>query len=402
VASVTEGTSAAADAGGESGGESGEPDDTELRATDTAAHAAVTHRSLSLAILALLAVVYTLYFGRAFFIPIFFAVELNFLLSPAIRWAHRRLHLPAAATSAVLILSLAGGIGLGVYELAAPAQGWLAAAPTTLSRAGAKLHRILKPVEQVSRTADQMDKVTNVTGTPPRSREVVVASPTMSSRFFGTTQSIVGALLEVLVLLFFLLSAGDLFLQKTIKIATRPTSQRTAVAIAREIEVSISRYLVTSAALNIVEGAVFTLVMYLVGMPNPFLWGALVTCLEFIPYIGALTIIAILTIASLTVFDSVGHALLVPGTFVALNLIQGNLVGPLVMGHRLSLNPVAIFVGVAFWWEIWGIAGAFLAVPVLASIKIVCDHVEPLHGVAEFLGQRDEYERRLAVRAAAT
>jgi predicted PurR-regulated permease PerM len=142
--------------------------------------------------------------------------------------------------------------------------------------------------------------------------------------------------------------------------------------------------------------------MYLVGMPNPFLWGALVTCLEFIPYIGALTIIAILTIASLTVFDSVGHALLVPGTFVALNLIQGNLVGPLVMGHRLSLNPVAIFVGVAFWWEIWGIAGAFLAVPVLASIKIVCDHVEPLHGVAEFLGQRDEYERRLAVRAAAT
>jgi predicted PurR-regulated permease PerM len=142
--------------------------------------------------------------------------------------------------------------------------------------------------------------------------------------------------------------------------------------------------------------------MYLLKMPNPFLWGALVTCLEFIPYIGALTLVAILTIASLTVFDNVAHALIVPGSFVALNLIQGNLIGPMVMGHRLSLNPVAIFIGVAFWWEIWGIAGAFIAVPMLASLKIVCDHVEWLSGVGEFLGQRDADERRIAVRPATT
>lgn len=373
-------------------------DETQTRAADTG----VLHHPVSLSILALLAVVFTLYFGRSFFIPIFFAVELNFLLSPAIRWLHRKLHIPGALTAAVLILGLAGGLGLGVYELAAPAQGWLVSAPSTLGRAGQKLHKILKPVEQVSRTADQMDKVTNVTGTESKTQQVVVAGPTMGSRFFGTTQSIFGALLEVLVLTFFLLSAGDLFLQKTIKISTRRGSQETAVEIAREIEASISKYLVTSAFLNLIEGAAFTLVMYLLKMPNPFLWGALVTCLEFIPYVGAITLIAILTIASLTVFDSVGHALLIPGSFVALNLIQGNLVGPMVMGHRLSLNPVAIFIGVAFWWELWGIAGAFLAVPMLASLKIICDRVEWLGGVGEFLGQRDEGERRLAVRAPTT
>ena len=373
-------------------------DETQKRAADTG----VLHHPVSLSILALLAVVFTLYFGRSFFIPIFFAVELNFLLSPAIRWLHRKLHIPGALTAAVLILGLAGGLGLGVYELAAPAQGWLVSAPSTLGRAGQKLHKILKPVEQVSRTADQMDKVTNVTGTESKTQQVVVAGPTMGSRFFGTTQSIFGALLEVLVLTFFLLSAGDLFLQKTIKISTRRGSQETAVEIAREIEASISKYLVTSAFLNLIEGAAFTLVMYLLKMPNPFLWGALVTCLEFIPYVGAITLIAILTIASLTVFDSVGHALLIPGSFVALNLIQGNLVGPMVMGHRLSLNPVAIFIGVAFWWELWGIAGAFLAVPMLASLKIICDRVEWLGGVGEFLGQRDEGESRLAVRAPTT
>jgi len=362
----------------------------------------VMRHSLSLAILALLAVVYTLYFGRAFFIPIFFAVELSFLLSPAIRWARRVLHLPAPLTSAVLILTLAGGLGLGVYELAAPAQGWLASAPATLKQAGDKLHKIMKPMEQVSRTAEQMDRVTTVSGGGVQPRTVVVAGPSMGSRFFGTTQSLVGALLEVLVLLFFLLAAGDLFLQKTIKVTARPTSQRVAVEVARQIEGSISRYLVTSALLNLIEGAVFTGIMYLLGMPNPFLWGALVACLEFIPYIGALTIVAILTIASLTVFDNVAHALMVPGSFVALNLIQGNLIGPMVMGHRLSLNPVAIFIGVAFWWEIWGIAGAFIAVPMLASLKIVCDHVVWLEGVGEFLGQRDKDERRTAVRPATT
>jgi predicted PurR-regulated permease PerM len=275
-------------------------------------------------------------------------------------------------------------------------------APATLKQAGDKLHKIMKPMEQVSRTAEQMDKVTNVSGSGAQTRTVVVAGPSMGSRFFGTTQSLVGALLEVLVLLFFLLAAGDLFLQKTIKVAARPTSQRVAVEVARQIEGSISRYLVTSALLNLIEGLVFTGLMYLLKMPNPFLWGALVACLEFIPYIGALTIIAILTIASLTVFDTVGHAVLVPASFVAVNLIQGNLIGPMVMGHRLSLNPVAIFIGVAFWWEIWGIAGAFIAVPMLASLKIVCDHVEWLEGVGEFLGQRDKDERRTAVRTVPT
>lgn len=362
---------------------------------------AAPRHPMSLSILAFLAMVYTLYFGRAFFIPIFFAFELNFLLSPAIRWTRRVLHVPAPLTSAILILGLAGGLGYGLYSLAVPAQGWLTSAPTTLARAGDKLHKIMKPVEQVSRTADQMDKVTSVGGGAPV-RTVVVAGPSMGSRFFGTTQSIVGALLEVLVLTFFLLAAGDLFLQKTIKLSARRESQETAVEIAREVESSISRYLVTSAFLNLIEGAVFTAIMYALHMPNPFLWGALVTCLEFIPYVGAITLIAILTIASLTVFDSVGHALLIPGAFVALNLIQGNLVGPMVMGHRLSLNPVAIFIGVAFWWELWGIAGAFIAVPMLASLKIVCDHVDWLDGIGEFLGQRDEQERRTAVRTTTT
>jgi predicted PurR-regulated permease PerM len=215
---------------------------------------------------------------------------------------------------------------------------------------------------------------------------------------FGTTQRSVASVLEVLILLYFLLAAGDLFLQKLIKVLPNLADKRKAVQIARAAESSISTYLLTTALVNIGEGTVVAGVMYLWGMPNPALWGALVVLLEFIPYLGALAMVVILGVAALTTFDSIPHALLVPASFLLINLVQGNVVSPLLLGHRLSLNPVALFIGLAFWFWIWGIAGAFIAVPLMATFKILCDHIESLASVGEFLGQRDDAERRATVR----
>ena len=140
--------------------------------------------------------------------------------------------------------------------------------------------------------------------------------------------------------------------------------------------------------------------LYLLGMPSPALWGAMVALLEFVPYLGATAIIIVLTVAAMTTFDTVGHALLIPAAFLAINLVQGNLVSPLLYSRRLTLNPVALFVGLAFWWWIWGIPGAFVAVPLMATFKIFCDHIDSLAPIGEFLGQRDEEERRETVRVA--
>ncbi len=146
------------------------------------------------------------------------------------------------------------------------------------------------------------------------------------------------------------------------------------------------------------EGLVVTGVMYLWRMPDPPLWGVLVAVFEFIPYLGALAMVVILGIAALTTFDTAGYALLIPASYLLINVVQANLVSPILLGHRLSLNPVALFVGLAFWFWIWGIPGAFIAVPLLATLKIFCDHIESLASVGEFLGQRDDRERRTAVR----
>ena len=358
-------------------------------------------RSASLTILTVLAVLYTLFFAREFLLPIVFAVLLSFLLSPVVRWL-ARFRIPPPLGAGFLILALLGLLGSGAFGLSGAVSEWAKTAPETLKVAEAKLGKIIKPFQRASKTAEQVAKAagetaTGTTGTRTPA-QVVVQGPSLAARMFGTTQRSIASVMEVLILLYFLLAAGDLFLQKLVKVLPNLGDKIKAVQIAREIERSISTYLLTAASVNLAEGGVVGGVMYLWGMPNPALWGALVFLLEFVPYLGAVAMVVILSIAALTTYDSVGHALLIPGSFLLINLIQGNFVTPLLQGHRLSLNPVALFVGLAFWFWIWGIAGAFIAVPILATLKIFCDHIESLASLGEFLGQRDERERRSTIR----
>lgn len=360
-------------------------------------------RSANLTVLTVLAVLYTLYFAREFLLPIVFALLLSFLFSPVVR-VLARFRVPPPLGAGIIILAVLGVIGSGAFGLSGSVRDWAATAPQTLAVAEAKLDKLIRPIQRASKTAEQVaNAATAAAGTPGPSKpaEVVVQGPSLAVRAFGTTQRSVASVLEVLILLYFLLAAGDLFLQKLIKVLPNLGEKRKAVQIARETESSISTYLLTAALVNIGEGLVVTGVMYLWGMPNPPLWGALVALFEFIPYLGALAMVVILAIAALTTFPTIGHALLIPASFLLINLIQGNFVSPLLLGHRLSLNPVALFVGLAFWFWIWGIPGAFIAVPLLATFKIFCDHIESLASVGEFLGQRDDRERRATLRVAA-
>lgn len=362
-----------------------------------AAIATTRTRSVEATLLSVLAVLYTMYFARAFLIPIVFAVLLNFLLSPLIRVLSRfRIKPPFGA--AILVLLLIASVGGAIYELAGPAQRWVAMAPQSFGRAQSKLRKITQPMQQVQRSVDQAaDSVGGPTG--KTSRVVVQQGASLSSRLFGTTQRLVAGMIEVFILLYFLLAGGDLFLQKLIKVLPHFSDKVKAVEIARATEAAISAYLTTTLLVNLMEGAVVAGVLWMLGMPNVLLWGALVACLEFVPYLGALTATAVLTMAGLSAFPDMGHALLIPGSFLLINLLQANLVTPMLLGHRLTLNPVAIFVGLAFFFWIWGVGGAFLAVPLLATFKIFCDHITSLAAIGEFLGQRDENERRVTARA---
>jgi predicted PurR-regulated permease PerM len=343
-------------------------------------------------IVSVLAILYTLYFARAFLLPIVFALLVNFLLSPVVRWL-KRLNIPSPLGAGLVILVILAVVGSGVLGLSGSVRALAATAPATLRTAEAKLGKIIRPLQRASKTAEQAANAASATAGGTKPAPVEVQGPSLASRAFGATQRSLAGVLEVVILLYFLLAAGDLFLEKLVKVLPNLRDKRKAVQIAREAESSISTYLVTTTLVNLAEGAIVAGVMYLWGMPNPALWGALVFLLEFIPYLGAFAIVVILAVVALTTFDTVGHAMLVPASYLLVNAIQGTLVSPLLLGHRLALNPVALFVGLAFWAWIWGVAGAFMAVPLMATFKLLCDHIESLAPVGEFLGQRDERHR---------
>jgi predicted PurR-regulated permease PerM len=307
------------------------------------------------------------------------------MLSPVIRWL-KRWRIPEPVGAGLVVVLLLAGVSVTVYQLSGPASEWIARAPASVDRVRRRLEVIRKPVEQVSRAAQRVEQATDVA--PDRTPKVTIQGPSLVSQMFGGTATLIGNALMVVFLTYFLLAAGDLFLQKLVTVLPQLGDKKKAVQIARETEAQISVYLFTTVLINLGVGVVTGVVLGLLGMPNPLLWGVVAAVLNFIPYIGAVVNTVVLALAAFVTFKSTTHALLIPAAFLVLNLIESNLVTPVILGRRMRLNTVAVFVGLVFWWYIWGITGAIIAVPLVAILKIACDHIEALHPYGEFLGER--------------
>ena len=338
--------------------------------------------SFALVGLFVLALFYVIHAGRVFFLPIALAILLDFLLGPAVRQM-KRVGIPEAMGAALILTALLASLATSVYYLAEPTRDWLASVPASVRQVESKIRFFQRPMQQVSRTAEQVERATRVG--PSSTPEVKLRGPGLAERLFGTTEAIVVGVIEVVVLLYFLLSSGERLLQKIARLLPHRKSQADAVAIAREAEASISRYLLTQTAINLGEGALVTGAMALLGVPNALVWGACTALAEYVPYVGATVLAGVLTLVGFTTFDSPGRIALVPGVFLAIVGFVANFVTPHVLGRNLALSPLAVFVGLVFWSWIWGVPGTFLAVPLLATFRIVCDRVDALKPVGMLL-----------------
>ncbi len=342
-------------------------------------------RSLALSSLLILATFYTLYLTQAFLLPVVLSLLLSFLLSPIVGFL-RKLHIPNALGAGLVVFGLIGSVVWGVYELSGPAYEWAEQAPRSLRRLEGKLLDFKKPVQTMSKATQQVEKITQVGGAGAAPRTVTVQTETLGERMFSRATEIAAGAVVMVTLLFFLLASGDMFLRKLIRVLPSLSDKKRAVEIARQIQSDISAYLFTVTVINLVLGLAVWGLMTLIGIPNPLLWGVLAAVLNYIPYLGAIVMIAVLAMVGFLTFDSVSQALLAPGAFIGLNILESYIVTPLVLGRRLTLNPVVIFLALTFWGWLWGIAGALLAVPIMVVFKIFCDHSEPLASVGEFLG----------------
>lgn len=336
----------------------------------------------AITIIATILIFHVLYFAASLLLPIAMAALLTMMLAPVVQLVERS-GMPRAIAAALVVLSALVVLVVGAALLAAPLQIWIERVPHSFGKLEEQLQQFRRPLDDLAKATEQLQEATNgrVESGP---QKVVVVRPPLSDLMLGTPH-VLASMFSIFFLLFFLLAAGDTFLRKLVVIIPTFKEKKRAVEIIRTIEGDISFYLMTFAAINVALGVVMGLVTAILGIPNPLLWGVMVAVFNFVPFIGAATSIGTLAVVGLITFDSIGWALVAPGIMLALAAISSELVTPLVLGRGLRLNPVAIFIAIMVWGWLWGIAGVLLAVPLLASFKIVCERIKSLAPIAEFL-----------------
>ncbi|MFV2053903.1 AI-2E family transporter [Aliiroseovarius sp. YM-037] len=347
-----------------------------------------TARELTLIRRSLLGILFLLltiaaYFAKDVILPIILGVLIALTLSPVVRGL-ARLNIPPPLTALALILTMGGIVGGGAYVASGPVTGWIEDAPRLGAEVRTKLRELSTSVEAVQEASEQVEQIAEDNSDPTVQR-VAIETPGFLSAAMTNAATVLTTAAITLVLSFFLLASGDLFYIKLIESFPKFGDKKRALQIVYGIEGSVSRYLLTVTLINAGLGLSIAVLLSLIGMPQPIVWGIVAFLFNFLPYIGALVGTALVAAVAIITFDSLPYALLAPLIYLTCTSIEGQIVTPVILGRRLELNTVSVFVTVVFWAWLWGVAGALMAVPFLVCVKVVCDRVEGLQTLGNFL-----------------
>jgi len=333
----------------------------------------------------MLALLAALYAAREIILPIVLAFILMLVLYPVMRLLER-LRVPRILGALLLIGLLFSVVIAFGTALAGPATAWAAKLPQGLPRLQEHLSFLRGPVAAIQQFLQYAENY--VSGDVPAAVTAPAAAPAPSGIWMAVlagARAFVGGLFETILVLFFLLLAGDIFLRRLVEILPRFSDKRQAVDISQQIERDISIYLVTITLMNAAVGVATALVMWLCGFGDPLLWGAVAFLLNFVPIIGPLLGVVTFILAGLLTADTLWGALLPAGLYLGIHLVEGEMVTPMLLARRFTLNPVLVILSLIFWFWMWGVPGAILSVPMLAIIKIVCDRIQTLAALGHFL-----------------
>ena len=328
--------------------------------------------------LALLAAVYV---AAEIVLPLVLAVVLKLLLQPAMRLLERW-HLPRILAALLLILAVFGTIvGLGA-AIAGPASTWAAKLPQGIPRLQERLSFLQAPINTLQRFLQQVEDYGQPAGAPAA---VSAEGSTLMTKLFTGTRNFASGFFTTILFLFFLLVSGDTFLRRLVEILPSFSNKRQVVDISQQVESDISAYLVTITLMNATVGIATAVVMWLTGIGDPILWGAVAFLLNFVPILGPILGVVIFLLAGLLTNDTLWQALLPAGLYLGIHLIEGETITPMLLAKRFTLNPVLVIISLVFWFWMWGAPGAILSVPMLAITKIICDRIRPLAAFGHFL-----------------
>jgi predicted PurR-regulated permease PerM len=313
--------------------------------------------------------------------PVTLAVIAYLVLTPIVR-AMARAWVPPALGAAIVLGGVVASAAIVTNMLYGPAADWVARAPESAQRVEYRLRTLKAPMEKLNEATKSVEKMTGMPSDPPA---IAVRQTSVAEMLFSQTRSILAVAAIVLVLVYFLLVASDDIPRKIATILPRGDEDSVAEVMLRT-EAEISRYLLTIALINAGLAVVVAGVMAAIGLPNPLLWGVMAGVLNFVPFVGPLASGVVMTCVALLTFDEVMRALLVPAVFFSITTVEGLGLTPWLVGRSLVMSPIAILGSLLLWSWLWGIPGALVAVPILAIVKIVSDHVESLRPISVLLG----------------
>src|SRR5579885_20117 len=335
-------------------------------------------RTVLLACILTLMVFYTLYVTTEIVVPLMFALLLKLLLQPGLR-ALTRVWVPQPVAALAMIAVLFAMLASFGYLLSGPAEEWIGKAPQSLPRLEQHLSVLRAPFERLMSLSHKVEQI--AASSPGGGSGFSISGSSLAAYLFSGTRSLVTGVGITVLMLFFLLAFGDLFMRRLVEILPSFRDKKQAVEMSREIEHNISAYLVTISVMNTLVGIATGLVMWAIGLPDPLLWGALAFALNYVIILGPLTGVFLFFGVGLLTFPTLLHALLPPAAYLCIHLIEGETVTPMLVARRFTLNLVLVMGSVIFWAWMWGIPGALVAVPLLAVFKIVCDRVRPLMAI---------------------
>jgi predicted PurR-regulated permease PerM len=342
-----------------------------------------------------------LYFAQAVFIPIAFAVLFALVLSSPVELLHRR-GLPRSLSAILILVIFLGLMGTAVDQLMAPAQQWFAEAPHTVKIISQKIGPVARVLHRIDAITDRAGHLTDTGGAaaPAAAAKQAPTASTAGGLLVETRIALVATMTVIFLTLFFLAGGPPMLVRMTGALAGDEHSTH-ALKVIDAVRREVGRYYATIALINVGLAVATGLAMMALGMPNPILWGVLAGVLNFIPYVGSATTLLVLTIVAFVTFDGVGRVVAVAATYLGLATFEGQIVQPLLVGHRLDLSPVIVFLALWVGGWFWGIAGIVMAVPALVALKVVAEHSARGLPLLEFLSPNfaKRFKRRIAYTA---
>jgi predicted PurR-regulated permease PerM len=254
-----------------------------------------------------------------------------------------------------------------------PARTWAAKLPEGIARLQERLSFMREPINALQRCSQQVEDF----GGTASSENAAASSqgPTLLAKLFTGTRNCANGFFTTVLFLFFLLVSGDIVLHRLVEIMPRFSSKRQVVDIAKQIESDISAYLVTITIMNAAVGITTGLAIWFTGVGDAILWGSVAFLLNYVPIVGPALGVLTFLLAGLLTHDTLLQALLPALLYLGFHLIDGELVTPMRLARRFTLNPLLVIISLVFWFWMWGVPGAILAVPMLAITKIICDRI---------------------------